>query len=698
MIRRQPQRGLGIGPESANSYAALGLPLETGAGGCGITTGLKPLPLVLRGLARGRQADPWWSRAGLIAAAALAAALACWSLARNGYANDYYAEAALAASRSWTALLTNAADLSGVVSLDKGPLADWVLGLSGRVFGFSPLSMLLPNAACGVGAVVLLHDLVRRTLGHRTALLAAVMLAVSPVSVAMARYDNPDALLTLLLVGGAWALVRALESGRMRHTVACGALVGLAFETKMLEAFLVLPALAVVLIGAAPGRLGRRVAQLGAGGAALVVVGGAWYTTMMLIPAAQRPYVGDSTGNSWFELIFGANGVSRVSGGGPRGGGFGGATGPLRLFGDQIGGQIAWLLPLGVVGLGVGLATRRRAERTDRRRAVLVLCGLWALTGYGVFSFSQGIFHPYYTSAIAPPIAVLAAAGLVALGERARRSKGARLVLAAAVAGTAGLAGAILARTPDFVPWLRAAVLLAGGLAAVATVLAGRVRGAGSLAVAGGLFAVLAGPSAYAIATVGYAQSGSMPAGGPAQAGGLGFGFGRGGGLPPAVDPALTSYLERNRDGARYLVAAEGSDVAAPIGLATGAPVVTLGGFMGADPAPSVTGLRALIRSGQVRYILTGGGFGGRGRAGRAAFAGAAQPLFGPAPAGGGSPALIGPLLGRGPGGPTDGGAARTAWVRSHCAAVTVPGAAPVPSPRGGSNLYLCTPAQALAP
>jgi 4-amino-4-deoxy-L-arabinose transferase-like glycosyltransferase len=651
------------------------------------------------------------------------------------------------------------------VSLDKGPLSDWMMGLSGRIFGFSSLSMLLPNALCGVGAVVLLHNLVRRTLGHRAALLAALMLALSPVSVVMARYNNPDALLALLLVASAWALVRALESGRLRHIILCGVFVGLAFNTKMLEAYLIVPALAVVFVLAARGSWRRRLGHLSAGGAAMVLVSVAWYGTMMLIPAANRPYVGDSTNNSWFQLIFGANGFSRVTGGGRGGfgggsaghfagrlgsGGSGGAggggggvaelfghgaagggglsthaaefahrmggaglggggTGPLRLFGAEIGGQIAWLMPLAAVGLVAGLWMTRRAPRTDLRRAALVLFGLWALAGYAVFSFSEGTFHSYYTSAIAPAVAALAGTGAIMLFDRVRRTWGWALLLAAALAGTGVLSFVILGRTPSFVPWLRWAVLIAGALAAVAVVfmrLGGRLprRVAFALALAGSAIALLGGPAAYSIATVGQGQTGSNPTAGPASVAGGGFGGFAARGLSgdettgrgssgDVASPALVKYLVSHRDGAVYLVAANGSQTAGPIALTTRDPVITMGGFMGADPSPTVAQLQSLIRSGKLRYVLLGGGFGGVG--GRGATGASVSGRTGGAD-------RTARIAGRGESAQTE---ARTQWVQAHCQSVKVPGqpaagasGASAGRPAGGaaaSELYSCTKADA---
>jgi 4-amino-4-deoxy-L-arabinose transferase-like glycosyltransferase len=711
-------------------------------------------------------ADSPWARPLLWLIAMLAGVLTLWGLTRSGYANVYYAEAAQAASHSWKAWLTNALDTSGTDSLDKGPLSNMLMGLSGRVLGFSSFSMLLPEALCGIGSVLLLHNLVRRTLGHRAALLAALMLALTPIFVAMSRFNNPDSLLVLLEVAAAWALVRALESGRTRHLLLCGLFVGLAFNVKMLQAYLIVPALALTFLIAGQGAPRRRIAQLLAGGAALLTVSFAWYGAMMLVPAAARPWVGDTTDNSWFSLIFEANGLNRVAGGsggaGPAGaGGFGGPAGPLRLFDSIVGGQIAWLLPLALVGLLLGLWTQRRAPRTDLGRSAYLLWGGWVLVSWAVFSFSAGIFHPYYTTALAPAVAVLSAGGLVTLWDRARNSTLWAVALALVAVATAILAAVLLGRATGFAPLVAPTAIVLAVFAAAALLLT-RVPASGqwlaarrwiaSFAAIAGLLAVLAGPAAYSIATVGKTLSGGNPLAGPASAEtglgdpggprgaprGLAFGGipggapdGAPGGVPPrgpsetaagvphlgpgrgatpsgvrpspgslplgaqggptgapsfgassaglrggggggAVTRTLIKYLEAHQGSATYLVAAVGSSTSGSIALQSGRNVINMGGFMGADPVPTLAKLQRLIASGQLHYVLLSGAQGGAGE-----------------PAGLGGLGADGPSVGRGPGGPGATSAAvqtRDAWIERHGAAVTVPGLST--STSGGGTLY----------
>jgi 4-amino-4-deoxy-L-arabinose transferase-like glycosyltransferase len=664
----------------------------------------KRIRMALRQLVRGREADPAWSRPLLWLVGLLAGALTLWGLTRNGYANTYYAEAAQAASRSWWAWLSNSVDTSGLVSLDKGPLSNMLMGLSGRLLGFSSFAMLLPEALCGIASVLLLHNIVRRTLGHRTALLAALMLALTPIFVAMSRFNNPDPLLVLCEIAAAWALVLALESGRTRHLLLCGLFIGLAFNVKMLAAYLIVPSLALAFLIAGKGRLRRRIAQLAAGGGAMLAVSFVWYGAMMLVPAAHRPFVGDTTDNSWFSLIFGANGLGRVSGNGaasgvggaPGGTGtFGGAPGFTRLFNPIVGGQISWLLPLALLGLLLGLWARRRAPRTDAARSAYILWGGWGVVSWAIFSFSEGIFHPYYTTALAPAVAVLAASALVEMWDRARRSIAWAAALGAVAIGTAVWATALLARASGFVPWLAPTAIVLAALASGALLLA-RVESARRphapnlrvllpFAAVAGLVGVLAGPTSYAIATVGDTLTGGNPLAGPASAniglartpgGGVGGSRPSGlGGFPPGgatssaggpggqqpiqpqrnfaqhngppqspphgigirgigpggpgsapvrgagtasanVSSAVIEYLEAHQGSAKYMVAAVGSNTAGTIALQSARNVIDMGGFMGADPAPTLAQVQHLIDTRQLHYVLlggSGGGFGGGG-------------------------------------------------------------------------------------
>jgi 4-amino-4-deoxy-L-arabinose transferase-like glycosyltransferase len=562
----------------------------------------------------------------------LAAGLYMWGLSRTGMGNSYYAAAVKSGATSWKAFFFGSIDPGSFITVDKPPAALWVMSLSARIFGFSSWSMLLPEAAAGVGSVLILHRLVRLWAGDLSAHLAALALAVTPVAVVMFRYNNPDAFLTLLCLGAAWALWSALSSGRTRALVLSGALLGLAFDTKMLQAFLVLPAMALVYLIAGPPRLGRRLVQLLAAGLAMLVAGGWWVLAVVLWPTASRPYIGSTSDNSILTLIFGYNGLSRIfgsgtgatpgpgsgGGGGAGGGGagFGGTPGVLRLFNAANGAQIAWLIPLALVGLVAGLWLTRRGPRTDRGRAGWIFWGGWAAVCAAVFSLSKGIFHPYYAVQLAPAVAALAGAGGVALWHLGQRHRFAGWVLPATIVATAAVAVSILARTPSYHPWLRTAIALGAALAAAGLLAATYLRQWRVVTVAAvvATLSLLAAPAAFALSTAAGSSSGPIPVAGPGSVGGFGGSRGPGGGGGGATaSPALISYLEAHRGSAEYLVAAFGSQASAPIIIATGQPVITIGGFNGGDPAPTLAQFEHLVTAGKVHYVLVSGGGGGGG-------------------------------------------------------------------------------------
>src|SRR3954449_13510256 len=399
----------------------------------------------LRALLRGAPEDPAWSRPGLAAVLLLAAVLVGWGLTRSGMSNTYYAAAVKSATVSWKALFFGSIDPGSFITVDKPPLAFWLMGLSGRVLGFSSFSMLLPEAVCTVAAVGLLYATVKRLVGAGPALLAAGALAISPVSIAIGRVNNPDALLVLLLVLSAYLVVRAIQSGRTLTLALAGAVVGLAFMTKMLEGWMLVPALGAAYLVAGPLRPAVRLRQLVLAAVTMTVVSAAWPLAVSLWPGSA-PYIGGSSNGSVWDLIVGYNGFGRITGqGAGMGVSFGGAPGLWRLFNAQVGGQIAWLLPLAAVGLPAGLWLTRTRPRTDIARAGWILFGLWAIVHAVVFSSQKGTFHPYYVSALMPAVAALSAAGLVALIGWSARSTAAMAALMIGVVGSALEAVSLLA-------------------------------------------------------------------------------------------------------------------------------------------------------------------------------------------------------------------------------------------------------------
>ena len=454
-----------------------------------MTTSVLERPAVgpVRTLLRGRPGDPPWARPALLALLLATAGLYLWGLGASGWANAYYSAAAQAGAASWKALFFGSLDAGNSITVDKTPASLWVMGLSVRLFGLSSWSILVPQALMGVATVGVLYATVRRSFGAPAGLLAGAVMALTPVATLMFRFNNPDALLVLLLTGAAYALVRAIEKAGTGWLVLAGALVGFAFLAKMLQALLVVPGFALVYLACAPTSIRRRLGQLVLAGVAMVASAGWWVAIVELLPASARPYIGGSQTNSVLELTLGYNGLGRLTGeqigsvGGGMGGGGGGgwgATGWTRLLDGEIGGQIAWLLPAALIALVAGLWVSRRAARTDTGRAAFALWGGWLLVTGLLFSFMEGIFHAYYTVSLAPAVAALVAMGATLLWRR-RDQLWASATLGAAVAVTALWSNVLLARAVDWSPWLRVMVVLAG-LGAAAVLAAGtRVPRAG---------------------------------------------------------------------------------------------------------------------------------------------------------------------------------------------------------------------------
>ncbi|AZG46079.1 ArnT family glycosyltransferase [Gordonia insulae] len=482
------------------------------------------------------------------------------NLSANGWANSFYSAAIQAGSESWKAWFFGSSDMANSITVDKPPAALWIPGISVRIFGLNSWSILVPQALMGVAAVALLYLITKKYFGHWAGILAGVVLALTPVAAMMFRFNNPEALLILLMVAAVWATLKAVEDGRLRWMILTGVFVGLGFLTKQLQVMLIVPPLAVTYLAFGQHTWVKRIGHLFASLAALIVSAGWWILAVELWPASSRPWIGGSQNNSILELTLGYNGFGRLNGnetgsvmpgggrggygmggmntyagamggppggGGPGGGGgMWGQTGWLRMFEPAQGGQIAWLIPSALVLAVAALVVIGRARRTDLRRAYLAVWGLWLLVTMAVFSFMAGIFHSYYTAALAPAVAAVVAGG-AAVCWSARDRLWVRIVLAVAVWIAAIWGFALLNRSPDFVPWLRWMVLIVGAVGGVAMLAAHRTY-LSTLALVTALAAALVGPLAYTIDTVATAKQGSIISAGPRVNGE----FGPGGGGP----------------------------------------------------------------------------------------------------------------------------------------------------------------------
>ncbi|WP_026424166.1 glycosyltransferase family 39 protein [Actinokineospora inagensis] len=582
-------------------------------------------PSRLARFARGPLTQPAFIRPsawGLLFATAL---LYFWNLTASGYGNGFYAAAVQAGTQNWKAWIFGSLDAGNTITVDKPPAALWVTTAFTRLFGFSSFTVLAPQALMGVAAVGLLYLTVKRTNGPVAGLFAGAVLALTPVAVLMFRFNNPDALLVLLLVAAAYCVVRALE--KPKWLLWAGALVGFAFLTKMMQAFLVLPGFALMYFVAAPYNLLRRSLHL-LGAVVTMVVSAGWFVLLVeLWPASARPYIGGSTDNSLLELALGYNGLGRVLGGEGNGGGggggggggmsgnvgFGGSTGITRMFNSSFGGEISWLLPAALIALVAGLWFTRRAPRTDRTRAALLMWGGWLLVTGLVFSYMGGTTHPYYSIAMAPALAALVAIGGRELW-RGRSAFGPRAFLAAMVMATAVWDFVLLSRSSDFLPWLRFVVLVVGVLVSTFLVVGlPTLRRALAVFVAALVLALGLGGAAWAVSTAGQAHTGSIPTSGPtasAMGGGSGRSFG-GGGMEGSADSGLTALLSATTT--KWAAAISGAQTASTLELESGKSVIAIGGWSGTDDAPTLDQFKAEVAAGEIHYFVAGGGMGGMG-------------------------------------------------------------------------------------
>ncbi|WP_405672767.1 ArnT family glycosyltransferase [Streptomyces canus] len=523
------QQGSGWGPAATAPEAPVAAPAPE--------SGEPQQPLVRR-LWRGRPEDPRWARPAFWGLLLATAALYFFNLSASGYANSFYSAAVQAGTKSWKAMFFGSLDAGNAITVDKPSAFLWPMEIAARIFGLNAWTILGPEVLMGVGTVAVVYASVRRRFSPGAGLIAGAVLALTPVAALMFRFNNPDAMLALLMALACYFVVRAIEDGKTKWLVWAGVAIGFAFLAKTLQAFLILPSLAIVYAVCAPVSLKKRFGQLAAATGALIVSGGWWVAIVELWPASSRPYIGGSQNNSFLELTFGYNGLGRLNGeetgsvgggGGAGGTGQWGETGWDRMFNSEIGGQISWLLPAALILLVAGLVATRRLKRTSVTRGSFLVWGGSLLITLVVFSYMAGIFHQYYTIALAPYIAAVVGMGAGILWEK-RAEMWASLTLAASVVAASAWGYVLLNRTPDYLPWLKWLVLTGGLVAALGLIFVARLGRQLALGAAAlGIVAALAGPTAYTLSTVSSAHTGSIPTAGPAGASMMGGGPGGGG-------------------------------------------------------------------------------------------------------------------------------------------------------------------------
>jgi 4-amino-4-deoxy-L-arabinose transferase-like glycosyltransferase len=559
-----------------------------------------------------------------------------YKLGQDGF-DTYYPPAVRSMMDNWHNFFFAAYDPGSFTALDKPPVGFWLQVLSAKIFGFNAVSVLLPQALCGVLSVLLLYSLVRRHFGVVAGLIAALALAISPISVVTNRNVTIDSTLALCLLAGAWAVLRAAETGRLRWLLLTAVIVGLGFNIKMMEAYLVVPAFGLLYLLAAPISIKKRVIHLALALLVLLVVSLSWVTAVDLTPTSQRPYIGNTQDDSELSLALGGNGLQRLLAGGspvpigstggptnppgkqPAGGSVqipsgptAGNQGPLRLFTvEPLAGQTGWLLPLALLGM-IALAWQGRPRpREDRRVHALILWGMWLLT-MGIFFSVAGFFHEYYLTVMAPAIAAFCGIGLVVMWQDYRREGWRGWLLPVSLLLTAVEQIVILTNYPTWgrwmIPLLTIPCLLAAGMLISARLpvrLPGKEHVARFLlpALAVGLVALALAPTVWAAIPILQGIESDIPLAGPAQAGG-----------PPAfastgrqvtADPALVQYLEEHQGHTHVLVVTDAINIDGLI-LATNKPVIPLSGFSTYPLTASKAA--SLVASGTVRFFLLNGG------------------------------------------------------------------------------------------
>jgi 4-amino-4-deoxy-L-arabinose transferase-like glycosyltransferase len=606
-----------------------------------------------------------WNRAALSGILLVSGFLGFFSAWNEGYGNPFYAAGVKSMLTSWHNFFFASFDPGGYVTIDKPPVALWLQALSAWIFGFKGWSLILPQALAAMISVALVYYLVKRGFGKTAGLLAALAMALTPIVAAVSRTNELDMILVMVVLFAAWALLMAAERGSFKLLLVSVALVGLGFNVKMLEAFMVLPACYLVYLLAPSLKFGKKLLHLLCATVLLLVVSLSWVTVVDLTPAAQRPYVDNSTTNSELELAIGYNGLQRVlprnlsraQNSGSRGqaeqrqatgfgqtpedgaatqfhpgadvsggtrlltgdrrpGGMTGAAGEggspsiFRIFNKQLAGQIIWLFPLALLGL-LAAALRLRRDAVDglvARRQQLWFWGLWIAPMLAYFSIS-GNFRQYYMVMLAPGLAALVGLGAVALWTSYTEKGWQGYLLPSALVANAALQACMLLRYPGWDNWLLpVAAGLTGASAAVLILMKlnnkEHYQSIAKWAVTVGIAALIVSPAVWSITPIIYGTQVSMPYAGPELLGSRSENRVQSSG---SLNANLVAFLVSHNSTEKFLVAVPNASLAEPIILATGKPVMAVGGFSGRDDILTVAKLRQMVKDGEIRYFMLTG-------------------------------------------------------------------------------------------
>lgn len=582
----------------------------------------------VRRLFKGRPGDPGWERPVLIVVLFLNALLNFWNLGINGWANYFYSAAVQSGTKDAISAFFGASDWGNSITVDKPPLSLWVMELSAKFFGFTPLGILVPQAIMGIASTWLIYVIVRKQFSAAAALVAAVAFCTTPIVVLMSRYNNPDPLMLLLMLVAVYSMQHAIESGRLKFLVVAGIAVGLAFMTKQLQGLLVLPSLVVAYYAWAEVSWFRRLKYAAIAGAAMVLTGGLWMTVVDLVPADARPYVGGSRSNSVLELTLAYNGVDRIVG-----------TeenpvanlipaqfrqvdsdaGLMRLFNANYGQEIGWLLPAAIICALLIIASWKYLPSGRGARSLAFIAVTWFFGTYGVLSFMGNQIHTYYTEALAPPMALTVGVAC-AIYFQHRRLLRFRMAAAAAILSTSLCSWLILNSVVGWPIWLGNAVLFAGAIGAALAAVPPPTRWLEVCAATAAAAAMLVGPLATSVLNTTLIQNGSNPVSGqltkstgsinrfldemkhgnPAWAYDVAFG-------QKPNDSIL--QLLRASNGCTWAAATAASQTAARLQIEADRPVMPLGGFAGTDPSPTLAAFKIHVDDGSICYFLSQDGF-----------------------------------------------------------------------------------------